>query len=53
MKRAIIYGERLRSYPYEMIDARGYLKLQDAVRAIEKFFESNGKQKEVRCKATD
>lgn len=43
MKRAIILGERLRNYQYELIDARGYVKLQNAVKAIEKFFESNGK----------
>lgn len=43
MKRAIIYGERLRNFQYELIDARGYVKLQNAVAAIEKFFESHGK----------
>ena len=43
MKRAIILGERLRNYQYELIDAQGYVKLQNAVKAIEKFFESHGK----------
>lgn len=44
MQRAIILGERLRNFQYELIDARGYVKLQNAVAAIEKFFESHGKK---------
>ena len=44
MQRAIILGERLRNFQYELIDARGYVKLQNAVAAIEKFFDSHGKK---------